>query len=78
MFDTVVVLSVVAPLSDWRVACSRHRRRWPSRRQNRSSGCADGLRGRCLDAETGGIYRASCADMVSKPVRKVRRDPSNN
>ena len=34
--------------------------------------------GRCLDAEAGGIYRASGTSMLVKPGRKVRRDPSNN
>ena len=34
--------------------------------------------GRCLDAEGGGIYHADGAGIVSKPGRKVRRDPSNN
>jgi SpoVK/Ycf46/Vps4 family AAA+-type ATPase len=34
--------------------------------------------GRCLDAEGGGIYGASSAGLISKPGRRVRRDPSNN
>ena len=34
--------------------------------------------GRCLDAEAGGIYRADGAGLVSKPGRRVQRDPSNN
>jgi len=34
--------------------------------------------GRCLDAESGGIYRASGAGTLTKPGRKVRRDPSAN
>src|SRR5208283_3618243 len=34
--------------------------------------------GRCLDAEAGGIYRVAGASLVSKPGRRVRRDPSSN
>ena len=34
--------------------------------------------GRCLDAEGGGIYKANGAGTISKPARRVRRDPSNN
>jgi hypothetical protein len=34
--------------------------------------------GRCLDAESGGIYRGNGAATLVKPGRKVRRDPSNN
>jgi hypothetical protein len=34
--------------------------------------------GRSLDAELGGIYRASGAGPTGKPARKVQRNPSNN
>ena len=34
--------------------------------------------GRCLDAEGGGIYKANGAAPSSMPVRRIRRDPSNN
>jgi SpoVK/Ycf46/Vps4 family AAA+-type ATPase len=34
--------------------------------------------GRCLDAEAGGIYRHKGTASLTKPARKVRRDPSAN
>ena len=34
--------------------------------------------GRCLDAQSGGIYRATGSGASGKPRRKVQRNPSNN